>query len=428
MTATRLLQPRLDLRPALTFLAVAYVSLTTVDLTVGGVPMKLPVVAAALALWWRGRRASDAPWPVFTSAVVLFGVVVPVVWFGITLLHVNQDDPAQVHGTQYAVQQASRFVYVLLYLPLADHLRAGGYRADRLWTWPVYALCVITLGLLAAHLAGAEFGHDQRLGPLQGAISVDESGQFRAFLVNHVLLIPAAAFLLARLRAPGPARDVVAAGVLVGATAYVSHTRGIWFGICLAALALAAIPFLARPGAGRFRRIVMVLVGAGLLVAFVVNADPSVGGWLARSVVGTEELSGSLRYEQAPELHAAIERHPILGSGLGATPPSGYVRSEDSPWSFELSYLQLLFQLGIVGFVLVLAPALLAFVRCLRALPGLHGERRTRAEVAVAGLLGLLFASGSNPYLMTSVGTLALAILLAFADVATDPRSAAAAR
>jgi hypothetical protein len=416
MIATRLQHRRIDLRLAITFLAVAYVSITTVDVTVGGVPMKLPVVAAAVALWWRARRGTPEPWPPFTAMVVVFGVVVPVVWFAVALLRIHQDDPAQVHGTHYAVQQASRFVYVLLYLPIADHLRSGGYRADRLWTWPVYLLCLITLGLFAAHLLGADFGHDQRVGPLQGAISVDEMGRFRAFLVNHVLLIGAAAFLLTRLRAPAPSRDVLAGGVLVLATAYLSHTRGIWFGISLAALTLVALPLLARPGGGRGRRAITVLVGAGLLLAFVVNADPDVGGRLARSVVGSEELSGSLRYEQSPELHAAIRRHLVLGSGLGATPPSGYVRSEDSPWSFEL-----------VGFLLMLAPLMLALVRSVRALPGLHGEPRARAEMAVAGLAGLLFASGSNPYLMTSVGTLALAILLAFADVATESRSAAAA-
>jgi hypothetical protein len=414
----------LDLQTAVLLLAVTYVSISTLDVTAGGVPMKLPAVAAALALWWHKYRGLPLARHPFRLVVLAFGLAIPAGWAGVALLRIHAGDPAQVHGTTYAVQQASRFVYLLLYFPLADAMRdARNHDADRFWLWPVYLLCIISLGLFAAYAVfGVHYGSGQHFGPFQGAISVDQSGTYRGFLVNHILLIPASIFLLSRLRLGMVGGPTFLGLVVVLATAYLSHTRGIWFGIVLGVVMLVVPGPIARHR-GVVRRFGTAILGFGLLVAFVVNSDPELGGRAIRSVVGTGELSGALRYEQAPQLYAGIKLHPWLGSGLGATLPSGYVRSRDSPWSFELSYLQLLFQLGAVGLVAALAAPTAAIIRCIRSAPRLHGEAQARAQVAVAALVGLLFASGSNPYLMTSVGTLALAIGLALASAATTGRS-----
>lgn len=87
---------------------------------------------------------------------------------------------------------------------------------------------------------------------------------------------------------------------------------------------------------------------------------------------------------------------PVLGSGFGAY--AGYLRSAERPWTYELTYHKMLFNLGLVGMALVggVHAAYVGFVVLLL--------RRFRAGSASAfgllvGLLALLLGAWSNPYL-----------------------------
>jgi hypothetical protein len=50
---------------------------------------------------------------------------------------------------------------------------------------------------------------------------------------------------------------------------------------------------------------------------------------------------------QKPYLISAFMESPVFGSGFGGY--AGYIRSVERPWSYELTYYQMLFNLGIVG-------------------------------------------------------------------------------
>jgi hypothetical protein len=54
------------------------------------------------------------------------------------------------------------------------------------------------------------------------------------------------------------------------------------------------------------------------------------------------------RASQFQRLTEAWLEAPLLGKGFGATIPE-FVRSEEMPWAFELSYMALLFNAGLVG-------------------------------------------------------------------------------
>lgn len=58
---------------------------------------------------------------------------------------------------------------------------------------------------------------------------------------------------------------------------------------------------------------------------------------------------GGARVSQAGLLFNAFTQQPILGSGFGGT--IDLIRSEERPWIFELTYLQLLFNFGAIGFI-----------------------------------------------------------------------------
>jgi hypothetical protein len=111
----------------------------------------------------------------------------------------------------------------------------------------------------------------------------------------------------------------------------------------------------------------------------------------------------------------------LFGSGLGATLPSAYTRSAQAPWSFELAYLQLLFDIGIVGTALVALPIVVAILCAARRLRTPGRSRDIHLLVGVGACAGLAIMCAGNPYLLSSVGMLTLAILLAMVETALPP-------
>jgi hypothetical protein len=416
------------------YLVVAYVTLTTSDIDIGRVPLKLFVVAFALIGWlivhrpWSRSRESYR----FAVPVLVGGILIPIAWFALALLLHYRHDPAQPANTSYAVQQASRFVYLLLYFPVLDEVRRcaaiTGPVADRLlrihriWLWPTLALCGITLLFFLGHaLLGLDYGGN--VGPFQGRIAVESTGTFRVYLIDDVMLIPAIALLLGSVRSGR--LDGLGLGVAFAllSTAYLSHTRGIWLGVMISTAVMLLLSNALLP-LSRRATVVAGLLTCVFLAAFVVNAIPSVSRSVVSLVTQRNELSTSYRLEQAPQLLRGFQRHVVVGSGLGATLPSGFRRDKSEPWSFELSYLQLLFQLGVVGIVLLLAVPAWALYRGVRSLAHADPDRRVSIAAAIGGIAGFLFTSGGNPYLMTSVGMLALAVLLTMTEQAMASTSA----
>ena len=333
----------------------------------------------------------------------------------------------QTASTGYAIQQASRFVYLLLYFPILDEVRRcaanAGPGADRLlrihrvWLWPTLLLCGITLLFFLGHaLLGLNYGAGN-VGPFQGEIALESTGTFRVYLIDDVMLIPAMALVLGSVLSGRRGNLNLGVAVALLSTAYLSHTRGIWLGMMVAAAVILLLSSAPLPLSSRARAVAGLLACA-FLVAFVVNADPSASHRTVSLITQRNELSTSYRLEQAPQLLRGFRRHVVLGSGLGATLPSGFQRSKSEPWSFELSYLQLLFQLGVIGVVLLLAAPLWALYRGVRSLARADPDHRVAIAAAIGGIVGLLFTSGGNPYLMTSVGMLALAVLLAMTEQA----------
>ena len=410
------------------YLAVAYITLTTSDVDIARVPLKLFVVAFALIGWLGVRRPWIRPRRPYAFAVPVLagGMLIPLAWFALALVLHHRHDPAQPANISYAVQQASRFVYLLLYFPILDEIRRCSALAKdgpdrllhvhRVWLWPTLVLCGITLLFFLSHtLLGLHY--DGNVGPFQGEIAVESTGAFRVYLIDDVMLIPAMALLLGSARGGRLGGFGLVVTFALISTAYLSHTRGIWLGMMIAAAVMLLLCSTRLPLSRRTRLVAGVLV-CGFLAAFIVNADPNISHRAVSFVAQRNELSTSYRLEQAPQLLRGFRRHVVLGSGLGATLPSGFRRDQSEPWSFELSYLQLLFQLGVVGILLLLAVPAVALYRGIRSFAHADLDHRVPIAAAIGGMAGFLFTSGGNPYLMTSVGMLAFAVLLAMTEEA----------
>lgn len=110
----------------------------------------------------------------------------------------------------------------------------------------------------------------------------------------------------------------------------------------------------------------------------------------------TMEEAASIRHVQIDVLMAEWADRPIFGHGLGAG--SEIVQSADQPWAYELSYLALLFQTGLIGILIYGGGVLWIFwkgVLIVRRLP----ESATVMLPLLSGLAGFLIANATNPYL-----------------------------
>jgi hypothetical protein len=88
---------------------------------------------------------------------------------------------------------------------------------------------------------------------------------------------------------------------------------------------------------------------------------------------------------------------PLLGAGLGAS-ALGSIRSETTPWAYELSYLALLYQTGLAGFTAYGAGVVWIFVRGIKIVRE-GGELGRLMIPMLVGCGGLLTANATNPYL-----------------------------
>ena len=404
---------RLPLRAMLgTYLFVAWATFVTTDpIDLIGVPMKLFLLVLALGMWFPYRSRERIP---LAAPVAIVAVGVPVVWAVVAGFHFHPYEGQTPSPTLMTLEHASRFLYLLIYFPVADAtLRADVGPALRMWLVPALLLLALTWLFYVLHArlgvdlgVSITLGGPGQLGPLLGVVTPPGVYPVRIFFANHILIIPAAAALVGLALMRGlPRRPVVIGALLFTlASLYPIHTRGLTIAVLAALATVAALSWRL----GTAWPVVVLVVSVAVLLS--TSFDTRTAAFLTGD---RADASAQDRVAQAPELIEAFERRPILGSGLGATLPSGYFRSRTDPYQFELNYHQMLFQTGIVGLALILGMPLLAMARAIRATGRLARDERALALGGIAGVAGILVAGASNPYLISSYGMLALVVALA---------------
>lgn len=384
---------------------IAYITLITGDTYLGPVPLKLFLVGGAIVAWWlqvgRGRTLRDYQ---FAIPVLLFAIAIPVVWSLVGAAHAIGDDPSGLHGLTWTMQEASRFAYLLLYFPLLDARRLFGSRGVDVWLFPVLALCVVTLLLFFSHHLTGHPGNTPSFLIFKGVFGYNPGG-FRVFIGNQVLFVVAVALLLSEMASLGPSRMRTGGLALLIAGTYLSHTRGIWLGMSIVCAGVLLVLFWREVEAHR-RHLIVRAVSIVALLGVVIGIAMLFGALPRPSFLG--DTSAGLRETQAPKLWDAFKQNPVLGDGLGAVVRPRYVRDPAAPWSYELTYLQLLFQMGVLGLLAVLTLPLAVVRRGLRE--AATGALRAAPLGGAMAILGILVASATNPYLLASFGMLCVAI------------------
>ncbi|NMM81603.1 hypothetical protein B2J86_11835 [Acidovorax sp. SRB_14] len=154
----------------------------------------------------------------------------------------------------------------------------------------------------------------------------------------------------------------------------------------------------------RMGTVLYLFVGIALLaltLPTMLLADPTL---LAAVGLG-REVSDDIRYEQVMALTDAIMNKPWFGSGMGAY--VDLIRSEESPWMYELSMLALYMKVGLVGAAwLVVVFMLYGRVEQVNT----HSHQPLPASIRRAFsrigalLFCIVFASNTNPYLFSMLG------------------------
>ncbi len=139
---------------------------------------------------------------------------------------------------------------------------------------------------------------------------------------------------------------------------------------------------------------VVAVVGLGTILIIPEGAvDAESGGSLNR--LKQAFSSEDERTIQKPYLIDGFLKSPLFGSGFGAT--ASYLRSDIRPWRYELTYYQMLFNLGIVGVTVLGVLFSLYFVRVIRLLREFKGGSTVPLALLVA-YCSLFLGAYSDPY------------------------------
>ena len=133
----------------------------------------------------------------------------------------------------------------------------------------------------------------------------------------------------------------------------------------------------------------------------------------------TLDLSAVERRTQFFALSRGWLNNPLWGVGHGAS-VLGSIRSETMPWSYELYYLALLYQTGLVGFTAYTAGIVWVFRKGLEIIRE-GGDLGRLMLPMLAGCTGFLIAAGTNPYLERFDGLWFLFLPLAVVNYRLSP-------
>ncbi|RZL44340.1 MAG: hypothetical protein EOP00_20185 [Pedobacter sp.] len=162
--------------------------------------------------------------------------------------------------------------------------------------------------------------------------------------------------------------------------------------------------------------IVIAIVGSIVLIRYeILNIEPLMELFVSGFDFSKNSADeGSIaRAEQSVGLIRSWQDNPVFGSGLGSS--SEYViRSEATPWVYELSYLALLFQTGTFGAVIYFT--LLGWI----FYSGIVLVRKNKKFVflipILIGSFCFLLGNASNPYLIAFDHMWAIFLPLAFVN------------
>jgi len=261
----------------------------------------------------------------------------------------------------------------------------------------IAGLAIPAVNLLA--LYGSISGHQFVPSAIQDELAIEYGfghGYFQASSNNVISMFLVAPYLLAmQFRKDAPNSLVVKLSLFASlAFAATSGRRALWLVIALIPCLVALLSWLTATPI-KFRRLALAYSAAALIALAVLLAVPMETDTAAISGVQRALSSEDMRSQQGDYLFAAFLKSPLLGTGFGAH-VYGYLGNDDWQSTYELTYLQMLLNLGLLGTALVAALFISYFRRVIVLLKGTDSAVPFCLLVA---FLGLVLGASTNPYL-----------------------------
>jgi hypothetical protein len=114
------------------------------------------------------------------------------------------------------------------------------------------------------------------------------------------------------------------------------------------------------------------------------------------SAFKTDNASGAVRLEQSIALLNGFYDSPLVGNGLNSFAKS-CIRSKENPWSYEMTYLALLFQTGLSGFIVFFIYCYKVASANFRSYSKSIGSHKNFFLGVFAGVVAYIFVGSSNP-------------------------------
>lgn len=231
-------------------------------------------------------------------------------------------------------------------------------------------------------------------------------------LASMLFLVPyLMALLVIRPAGASMARRVAlwAALILGIAAVALSLRRGIMLAVALGPIFIAMLT-LFLPGKERlrvFRGLARLVAGLFVLIVGAALYAHFRHGWTPDNMLAfirqgydfqfSNEPGAVARAQQFRALIDAWTKSPVFGGGAGAA-GAAYVRDPSQPWAYELSYVALLYQTGVVGVLLYGSGIAWIFWSGIRMIRSAH-PLGFRIFPFLIGLAAFLVGNATNPYL-----------------------------
>lgn len=175
---------------------------------------------------------------------------------------------------------------------------------------------------------------------------------------------------------------------------YCTSTRSMLIAIFLYLIYYFSLKFFSRGNIDSLKIFFFSLIIVLQTIPILMMADPYI-----LSVIGLgRDISDDIRYEQMEVLRSMLLTNPLIGNGLGAS--ASIIRSENAPWSYELSIFALYMKVGVFGVTLLLLSMFFLLDRLIK-----H-TNETKWNYAALGALILAynFCSNTNPFIFSFAG------------------------
>jgi len=201
------------------------------------------------------------------------------------------------------------------------------------------------------------------------------------------------------LHRDGRSEHTILTGVVLVATmlaAILAGRRAVWLVISLTPFLIWGLSILTHTG-GRIRHPLLFksLSVLGIAVAVVapsVFVQEGTINFLLGAFSSEDERSIQMQY-----LTQGFRDHFVFGSGFGGY--ADYLRNDERPWLYELTYFQILFNFGIIGSSLFALVVGFVFIKALRLIQHYNGQIYSGSIAILTGVLAIMIGSYSNPYL-----------------------------